>query len=48
VPDVLAGVRAQRNDRRQEEIVALTVAPYLVVPRAAVADADVEKIERRS
>ena len=48
VPDVLAGVRAQRNDRRQEEIVALTVAPHLVVPRTAAADADGEKIERRS
>src|SRR3989475_6373914 len=45
VPDVLARVGADGDDRGEKQIVALAVAPHRVVPRPAVADADVEQIE---
>ena len=47
VPDVLAGVGAERDDRRQEQVVAAAGAPQVAVPGRAVADADVEQVEFR-
>ena len=47
VPDVLAGVRLERDDRAQEQVVAAAGAAVLLVPRRAVAGADVEQVELR-
>ena len=47
VPDVLAGIGAERDDRRQEQVVAAAGAPQVAVPGRAVADADVEQVEFR-
>ena len=45
VPGELAGVRTQREDRAQEEIVSAAGAAVVARPGGAVADADVEQVE---
>ena len=45
VPHVFAGVRLQRDDRREIEIVAAARAAQPLIPRGAIADADVEQVE---
>jgi hypothetical protein len=45
VPDVFAGVGLQRDDGRQEQVVALALAAAFVIPRVAVADAKVDLVE---
>ena len=47
VPHVLAGVRLERDDRAQEQVVAAAGAAVLLIPRRAVAGADVEQVELR-
>ncbi len=47
VPHVLAGVRLERDDRAQEQVVAAARAAVLLIPRRAVAGADVQQIELR-
>ena len=47
VPDVFAGIRVERDDRGQVQVVAAARAAVLLVPRRAVADADVEQVELR-
>ncbi len=45
VPDVGAVIRIERDDRGQEQVVALALAAERMVPWRAVAGADVEQIE---
>ncbi len=45
VPHVFAARRPQRDDRGKKQIVALARRPDLVIPRTAVADADVQQVE---
>ncbi|MEA3220967.1 MAG: hypothetical protein OZX49_02082 [Immundisolibacter sp.] len=47
VPHMPAGVRIERHDGRQEQVVALALAAFPAVPRRAVADADVQQVELR-
>jgi hypothetical protein len=47
VPHVLAGVGLERDDGAQEQIVAAAGAAVLLVPRRAIAGADVQQIELR-
>ena len=47
VPDVLARIGAEGDDRREEEVVTATRRADRLVPRRPVADADVEQIELR-
>ena len=46
VPDVLAGVRVQGDDRRQIEVVAAAGAAQVAAPRRPVAGADVHQVQR--
>ena len=47
VPDVFAGIRVERHDRGQVQVVAASRAAVLLVPRRAVADPDVEQVQLR-
>ncbi len=47
VPRVFAGVGLQRDDRRQEQVVALAAAARLMAPRRPVARADVDEVGDR-
>ena len=45
MPAIFTGIGIQRDDGREEEIVALAIGADLVVPGAAIADTDVELVE---
>ena len=45
VPAVLAGVRVQRDDGTQKQVVASSGAAHLAIPRRAVSGADVEQVQ---
>ncbi len=45
MPFVLAGVGVERDDRAEEEVVAATRAPHLLIPRRAVPRTDQELVE---
>ena len=47
VPDILARVRLEGQDGRDEQVVALAVRALLVVPGRAVADAEVDDVQGR-
>src|SRR5690606_24308752 len=47
VPDVFTGVRSQRHNRGQEQVVPFPIGANLIVPRAAIADADIEQVQLR-
>ena len=47
MPEIFAGVRVKRDDRRQEQIVALVLRPDFAIPRAAVANTDIKLIKFR-
>ena len=46
VPDVGAGIGIERDDRRQEQIVALAVAAVLLVPYASVTRPEIDQPRR--
>ncbi len=47
MPHVFAGIRIERDDRAEEQVVAAAGAAQLCIPRSAVASADVEAVEVR-
>ena len=47
MPDIFAGVRVQRDDRSEIEIVAAARAAFVPVPRAPVAGADIHQVQLR-
>jgi hypothetical protein len=45
MPQIFAGLRLQRDDRGQEQIVAFAVRADAMVPWIAIADAQIELVE---
>ena len=45
MPDIFASLGPQRDDRREVEIIAFALAAIKLVPRRAIADADIEQVK---
>ena len=47
VPDVFAGIRAQRHDGREKQVVALPVRANLVIPGATITNPNIKQVQFR-